>query len=110
MMEQKNPMEVLTDVELLSEFKMNKNFIDRNAKEMGSRGRPRRFLRMNVERFVAVYFSDQLMESLAKKAEDLRRSELMDALKTPFFQDETVRHIGSGRIMSKGVKQKKVAA
>jgi hypothetical protein len=110
-MDHKNPMEILTDAELESEFKMNKNFVDRHAKEMGSRGRPRTFLRMNVERFVLVHYSDRLMDSLAKKAEALRQSELLENLPEPVFQTAPVSHIGIGygKILGKGGK-KRVAA
>ena len=102
-MEPKNPMEVLSDAELMAEFKMEVNFINRHAKEMGSRGRPRKFLRMNVERFVAVYFNDQLMEKLAKKAEALRVEELFQSLSAPVLSDVAVPAI-SGRILGRGGK------
>lgn len=109
-MDQKNPMEVLTDADLMEEFKVNKNFIARNSKGMGSRGRPRRFLRMNVERFFALYFTNRLMESLAKKADALRQAEFLDNLNTKFFHSTAVSHIGMGKILPKGGRQKRVAA
>ena len=104
-----NPMEVLTDAELTAEFKMNKNFIDRHAKEMGSRGRPRTFLRMNVERFVVVHYGDPLMDALAKKAEDLRQAALLEDLKSPLPAVLTYTSIGFGKIVRKGARQRSAA-
>jgi len=100
--EPRNPMEVLLDADLAAEFKMKKNFIDRHSREMGSRGRPRQFLRINVERFVAVYYNDQLMEALAKKAEALRVEELFHTLKQPFFSSSEMPSIGGGKIHGRG--------
>ena len=105
--ESKNPMEVLTDTELMTEFKMAESFIARHAKEMGSRSRPRKFLRMNVERFVAVYFNDQLMETLAKKAEALRAEELFQSLSGTVFSGASVPASRGGKILGKSGRIKR---
>jgi len=90
MTESKNPMEILYDADLSAEFGMKKNFIDRHSREMGSRGRPRTFLRVNVEKFVLVYYNDQLMEDLAKKAEALRVEEVFQNIKRTVFSNPVV--------------------
>ncbi len=103
MSEQKNPLQVLYDADLTAEWGWNKNFIDRHSKEMGSRGRPRKFIRMNVENFAIVYFCDELMQKLAKKAEALRAEEAFRSLRDQgFVEIGTLPRIGNGKILGRG--------
>ncbi len=104
--DERNPLEVLLDADIEREWKWNKNFIDRHAKDMGARGRPRRFIRMNVERFALVYFFDDRVKAMAKKAESIRQSALFKSLLRP-FPAEGLPAIGGGVILGRGGRSQK---
>jgi hypothetical protein len=70
---------MITDAELVAEYKLTKNFIDRHSREMGGRGRPRRFIRENVEAFLRKLHEATQIDARAIAAAGAEDRKVIDA-------------------------------
>ncbi len=71
-------IDILTDNDLMTQYNQTKNFIARNSKKMGGRGRPRRFIRANVEAFLRSYYSMSAIEAQVEATAGVAHRRVVD--------------------------------
>jgi hypothetical protein len=96
-------IDILKDADLLAEYKLTKNFVDRHSREMGGRGRPRRFIRENVEAFLKAFHEAPKIDAWAMATADAKDRKAVDAACRPMVGPGEVGEIfGRGRSGKRG--------
>ncbi len=85
-------IDILADEDLMAQYNLKKNFIDRNSKKMGGNGRPRRFIRANVEALLMSYYSVVAIEAPEEKSTSPKGRRKV----IPFGPDEVGDVLGRG--------------
>ena len=109
-------MDILTDADLMTQYNQTKNFIARNSKKMGGRGRPRHFIRANVEAFLNNYHApvpDAVIDASPAAAGVAQRRVIDGNLGKPVGPDEVGEVLGRGgrtRMQGRGDTERGAAA
>ncbi len=98
-------IEILSTDQVMEQYNLVKGFVIVHAKEMGGRGRPRRFDRVLVEQFLSDYFREKLR---IEREKDERAAALAETMKES-IEEARARHRGNPENV-RPIRGKKVAA
>jgi hypothetical protein len=97
-----NPNEILLESDVKKEFKLTTGFIERHAVEMGSFGKPRHFIRKNVEAYLNHLADRKIQKTHLKQMNQLTlrhelNHEVDQLIRLAEIKKHQRRHNGNGK-------------